>query len=61
MDNRGQKRWRLWKSYMMIRELVTLRISGQRLLIIEYLDVAEQVRYTFHQMTLLFTPKERKF
>ncbi|VYS58702.1 unnamed protein product [Arabidopsis thaliana] len=43
MDNRGQKRWRLWKSYMMIRELVTLRISGQRLLIIEYLDVAEQL------------------
>jgi len=46
---------------MMIRELVTLRISGQRLLTIEYLDVAEQVRYTFHQMTLFFTTKDRKF
>ncbi|KAL9830180.1 hypothetical protein AtNW77_Chr3g0186681 [Arabidopsis thaliana] len=51
MDNRGQKRWRLWKSYMMIRELVTLRISGQRLLIIEYLDVAEQCLQTLEKIS----------
>lgn len=37
----------------------TIPALCQRLLTIEYLDVAEQVCYTFHHMSLLFTPKEK--
>lgn len=39
----------------------TIPALCQRLLTIEYLDVAEQVCYTFNHINLLFTPKENQF